>query len=738
MDEMRIWNVALNDRQLRHMMNQQILANGANVRGEIVPIDIPGLTWNNLTAYYRMNQPGDISGGYLIPTAGTGAFDGQLRNITTWQEETAPLPYLTRSAGSWNDTSASTPWLYGDSVWDYPNSTGINGDPIDWNIVRISHNVTSQDQDVTVLGLLVDATRELTITSPGTQDETNPGTGLWVTHYLDLDGIIDLIGESQLVQKRYTSAQVNESILDANSSGYLERDQQGTSNLYNYNYWSSPVSAVNPSTNNAPYNIGGVLRDGTNSANPQNISWTGSYNATGAVPIGISRRWLYAFRNNISNTYSEWAYLAETGTLNPGLGYTMKGSGVGNPVSDVQNYVYIGKPHNGTITNPISSGNEVLAGNPYPSAIDANEFIYDNIPGGNQGTSGSIDGTLYFWVHYLSNNTHILRDYEGGYAVRNLAGGLAPVTPPPTTDGYEVSGNGSSSLVPGQYVPVGQGFFVGALTTSGGQIKFENDQRIFKTEQNPSESIFLKQGKNGQTSGRDQNDNPNNKSLRFAVSMPDGAARTLLLAFIENGNATDGVDYGYDALNYDNFPNDISFMIQGGKYVIQGVGAFNASAQYPLGVFLDDTGNINIELTEINNFDDPIDVYIYDATLGTYTSINESSFETNLDAGDYLNRFYVVFTPDTTLSTIDAQAQEVMINYLNSSEEIYIKTPSSINVKQVYLINMLGQTVKAWNYTNNPFSNEIKLPVKNIAQGGYIVKVETDTNNTITKKIIIK
>ena len=52
------------------------------------------------------------------------------------------------------------------------------------------------------------------------QDETNNGHGLWVTHYLKLDGVIDLIGESQLVQKRYTPAQVNGSILDVTSSGY--------------------------------------------------------------------------------------------------------------------------------------------------------------------------------------------------------------------------------------------------------------------------------------------------------------------------------------------------------------------------------------------------------------------------------------------------------------------------------------------------------------------------------------
>src|SRR5690606_31200135 len=226
------------------------------------------------------------------------------------------------------------------NVWDAPNSLGIDGTtPIDWNIVQISHNINSGNKDITVLGLISDtAGKELTMSDPGsTQDESNLGQSLRVTHYLKLDGIIDLVGESQLLQDQ-------NSILDVTSSGYLERDQQGTANLFNYNYWSSPVSAVNTTANNTAYSISSVLRDGTNTNNPMNISWTGAYNATGATnPISISRRWLYAFYNGASNTYSEWDYIAENGTLATGLGFTMKGSGVGNPVSDVQNYVFIGK-----------------------------------------------------------------------------------------------------------------------------------------------------------------------------------------------------------------------------------------------------------------------------------------------------------------------------------------------------------------------------------------------------------
>ena len=82
----------------------------------------------------------------------------------------------------------------------------------------------------------------------------NNGQGLWITHYLKLDGFIDLVGESQLVQKRYNTVQVSESVFEEASSGYIKRDQQGQKNSFNYNYWSSPVT-IRGAANNSPYNL---------------------------------------------------------------------------------------------------------------------------------------------------------------------------------------------------------------------------------------------------------------------------------------------------------------------------------------------------------------------------------------------------------------------------------------------------------------------------------------------------
>ncbi len=166
------------------------------------------------------------------------------------------------------------------------------------------------------------------------------------------------------------------------------------------------------------------------------------------------------------------------GSLRVGQGYTLKGSGA---ATATQNYTFVGKPNNGTIaTNTISTDQLLLAGNPYPSALDANQFLTDNL--------GVTDGTLYFWEHYDTNNTHVLRDYQGGYAIRNLVGGI-----PATSVGVEfVSGLGSSSKgVPNQFVPVGQSFFLNGNASAGGTIVYKNSQRGFHKEDEATVSNVL-------------------------------------------------------------------------------------------------------------------------------------------------------------------------------------------------------------------------------------------------------
>ncbi|WP_190246172.1 immunoglobulin-like domain-containing protein [Gelidibacter gilvus] len=694
-DELRIWNRALSTEHIRRMMNQEIADNLGNVRGTVMQMDIAGLAWTDLEGYYQMNQISDIVSGSLTSSNGSG-IDGVLKYMTTFQPDTAPIPYQTTADGFWADTNV---WLHG-AFQTIPNSLGIDGiTPIDWNIVRTSHHIASGDINITVAGLDV-ASRTLTIANA----DANDGQSLRVMDYLILNGDLRLVGESQLLQD-------TGSIVDYAGAGVLRRDQQGSANLFNYNYWGSPVSF-----DGAAYAIGNVLYDG---AVP--VQWTTGHSAIpNTTPITLSSRWLYLYENYPENTYAAWNRINAAYPIAVGLGYIMKGSGAAGAT---QNYTFVGKPNNGVISTPITVGNESLVGNPYPSAIDADTFINDN--------SGSIQGALYFWEHYTSNATHVLADYQGGYSSYNLVGGNPAVSPP------EVSGLGTPSKLPERYVPVAQGFMVVA-NAFGGSVVFENDQRVFVKEGVTGTlnngSVFMRSATGDRPAAK--NKTAVIKRIRLAFKTPHGATRPLLLGFVPNHLATDGFDYGYDAINTETLPNDMSWLIADERYVIQGIGDFDVTKKIPLGIFLKHAGNIEIKLTALENFDSDIPVFIYDALMDTYMKINNTDYHINLKADSYVNRFYLAFQPSETLSVIEDLFKSMTVQYLNKTQEIYIETPSAMDIEGIDLISVLGQKVKSWELEGQLEQRIIRVPVKGVSSGNYVLKIRTSTG-VFSKKIIV-
>ena len=80
---------------------------------------------------------------------------------------------------------------------------------------------------------------------------------------------------------------------------------------------------------------------------------------------------------------------------------------------------------------------------------------------------------------------------------------------------------------------------------------------------------------------------------------------------------------------------------------------------------------------------------------------------------------------------------QIMVNYLNDSREIYLNAQNISDVTGIKLINIIGQTISSWNEFNTS-SNEIRIPVNKIASGSYIISIQTEFGSTINKKVIIK
>ncbi|MGK0323879.1 MAG: hypothetical protein ACJAR4_001925, partial [Psychroserpens sp.] len=159
--------------------------------------------------------------------------------------------------------------------------------------------------------------------------------------------------------------------------------------------------------------------------------------------------------------------------------------------------------------------------------------------------------------------------------------------------------------------------------------------------------------------------------------------------------------------------------------------------QYPLGLFLNATGSIEIALKGLENFDEEINVYIFDALMDNYFDINDANFEMMLDADNYLDRFYVAFSSEDFLSIEEEVSSQTIINYLNTSKELYIKIPQISEVKSIQLMNLLGQDIQTWNAIQDyAYDGKIRIPVKGISEGTYIIKVSTGLT-VHSNKIII-
>ena len=216
------------------------------------------------------------------------------------------------------------------------------------------------------------------------------------------------------------------------------------------------------------------------------------------------------------------------------------------------------------------------------------------------------------------------------------------------------------------------------------------------------------------------NSNNGLQIIRLDYNAPNGASRELVLAFTSDNAATDGVDYGYDAAVYAPFSNDLNWLIDSNRYVIQGVGEFQNTSQYLFGLYSEVSGEASITLSSLENFNTTINVYIFDALLNTYTNINDTPFVSTIDTGDYTDRFYIAFmepevvidTDDVTDVTIDSfeasgtndeiftptlvlPKKKLKLSYFENSNRLNLSFDTEASIKSITIYNYKGNTVQS-------------------------------------------
>lgn len=247
--------------------------------------------------------------------------------------------------------------------------------------------------------------------------------------------------------------------------------------------------------------------------------------------------------------------------------------------------------------------------------------------------------------------------------------------------------------------------------------------------------------------------------FRIGFDAPKIDHRQLLLT-VDN-RASYGIDWGFDALMYQVLADDMYWVLENKKYVIQAVDSIVFEKQIALGVQTLTGGAITIKIDRLQNVSEEIGVFLMDKETNTLYNLRENNYTTTLPAGEYHNKYALVFRTKKAAPVADGNAvlitEDIDAGYIDASENlvagepeiaypaitmyldqmntsITIKNPDLVAMNTVVLYSMLGQLVQSWE-TNTSTQN---LAIPTMPQPGVYVLHAYTENGKITKKIAIK
>ena len=369
------------------------------------------------------------------------------------------------------------------------------------------------------------------------------------------------------------------------------------------------------------------------------------------------------------------------------------------------NGLFLGPPHNGTITYPISGDASLqkfnLLGNPYPSAINAQAFLAAN--------SANIGGTLYFWTHStapIDNGSGIYSYLTSDYATYNFSGGTA-------------AGSGPA---PGNKIGSGQSFFVAGRTN--GTVTFTNSMRLINDN-----SQFFRPIK----SPVDEQAGPDEKHrLWLNFSSAGRVFNQILIGYIEN--ATDNLDWGYDGETLSN--NQVSFysLLDTKKLTIQAKALpFKDTDLVPIGYKTTIAGNFNIALDHFDGlFEGDQEVYLKDNLLNVVHDLKEGNYAFQSAVGTFENRFEIAYSSQA-LETESPVINPYTISIFKDKNTTIVINAGSLLIDQIKIYDLAGRLLHQQNNVNNAMGYVQNFPEQ---QQLLIVEVLTKDNRKTTKKII--
>ncbi|TWO33862.1 T9SS type A sorting domain-containing protein [Seonamhaeicola sediminis] len=568
-----------------------------------------------------------------------------------------------------------TPLCSTTTTWD--GSTWDNGFP---NINKAT--ILDGDYDTSTNGSFTACS--LTINS-GSTLIVSDATFVEVENDVDVNGTISVQTQGNFIQN--------------DPSGAFNLNGSGTASLfkltatkqawYYYTFWSSPVTDET---------IGDAFPN--TSSNRRFI-----YNAA---------NYLDSNGDNVDDNGDDWEVVPSGHTMIPGVGYAATSSTLGlYPSSD--SALFEGAFNTGNISTSIhynvanTLGSWNFLGNPYPGAIDFAAFQAAN--------SSVIDGVAYFWSQASppssSNPGNQVENFsQNDYATYTVGTGGAA---------------GASGIIPTQYIPSAQGFFVSSL--SNGNVTYTNAMRIANGTSN---SQFFKN-----SNFKTQNNIGANK-LWIDLTSNNGVYNQILVGYVDGATSgNDGLSFDAPRLLSSKKGASLYSLIDGTdkKFAIQGKSPNSLDKKEKLRIGF----KTNIEVATVytlslaklqGTFLTENAIYLKDKLLNKYHELSSSDYSFTSETGEFNNRFEIVFKTKNSLNS--AQASVKIFELENGN--ITFASRSNLGIKSIEIFDFLNTPLYK---LNGPFDSKA-FELSKLKKAIYIAKVEFTDGTIVTKKFIKK
>lgn len=487
-------------------------------------------------------------------------------------------------------------------------------------------------------------------------------------------------------------------INDVSNTGNIIYKRDTTIRSLDYVYWSSPV---------ANYSLSSI-----------------------ATPLSF---WgMYKWNTTVANTnggQGNWESAAGDSMI-AGKGYIASGpSTFSSTVAATFNGSFTGVPHNGNITVPIARGSDTdtelhhgtngseitnysdnwnLIGNPYPSAIRASQFLFDN--------STKIMGNVKLWTHgslpaVIASpfyNTFIYNYSPGDYLTYNFTG--TSCCPAAGAD---------------LFIGSGQGFFVqmvdGAAATDN--VTFANNLR----SNTYSNSTFYRLSNSNVSNSIDVENIERNRIWLDIIDSNNSSDRTLF-GYIEG--ATMGNDSFFDCITQNTGGTAIYSILDNAKFSIQGRALpFNINDEVPIGINIPTSGNYSIALAAIDGLLNNQNIYLTDSLLNITHDLKASPYQFTAENGIINNRFKVVYLNNTLDNPEFSNDNQVTVMI---KDEVAVSS-NTLQMESIVVYNILGQKLDSYFNINTNYFTLSNLRKNN---AGLLLKIKLQTGETVVRKVI--